>query len=586
MVRRDVNSLFRRLGFVVSLALIGASTLGVTGVGAAGGHDRFKASATDDSGGGEAGELRDALDFEQDASEHPVTGTQTLVSRCRFEPFAGDTSFYSALSASEHDVIVADTAFGFADGTSCWNPQNEQNIVVNPTNANNIVTSANDYRADFGYCYAYVTTDRGSHWTNVVLPGWTSISASKGVFTKTGCGGDPVLAFAPNGTLYFASLTYNLDKFPRQMSGVAVSSSGDGGLHWSTPVMVDYNATGNFFQDKEWIGVGNDGSVYLTWTRFYQGPKGLGYIKSPIVMASSRNGGKSWSSVKEVSDAAHPYNQGSQVGQAPDGALYVAYEGSTPGSSYNNDALVVARSTNGGTSFTNTEVARVYDDLDCYPLQIGAQERQTLSYEQFRINGFPSMAIDPTNGTIAIVWADNQGSGTCGQGGTTFVGTTSNQVKLVTSTSGTTWSAVRKITSTAPDKVYPSVGANAGTISIAFYTREYSPAPTATDRSCGIEERDSVTGDLVAPTDPARAAAPVCLDWAVRTSTDDFASQVRVTSQSSNPYILFSGSFIGDYTGTAVDSSGRTVTVWTDFRGNPGITAPNQDTYVGVLPTP
>ncbi len=95
--------------------------------------------------------------------------------------------------------------------------------------------------------------------------------------------------------------------------------------------MVSSAATGNFFQDKEWIGVGNDGTVYLTWTRFYQGPRGLGYLKSPIVMASSKNGGKSWSSVKQVSDDAHPYNQGSQVAMAPDGAVYVAYEGSTPG---------------------------------------------------------------------------------------------------------------------------------------------------------------------------------------------------------------------------------------------------------------
>ncbi len=79
-------------------------------------------------------------------------------------------------------------------------------------------------------------------------------------------------------------------------------------------------------------------------------------------------------------------------------------------------------------------MARVFDDLDCYPLQQpGAQDRQTLSFEQFRINSYPSMAIDRSNGHIAIVWADNQGSGNCGTGGSSFIGTTSNQVKLVTS---------------------------------------------------------------------------------------------------------------------------------------------------------
>ena len=35
-------------------------------------------------------------------------------------------------------------------------------------------------------------------------------------------------------------------------------------------------------------------------------------------------------------------------------------------------------------------------------------------------------------------------------------------------------------------------------------------------------------------------------------------------------------------TGTAVDAAGHAVTVWTDFRGNPGVTTPNQDTLVGT----
>jgi hypothetical protein len=95
-------------------------------------------------------------------------------------------------------------------------------------------------------------------------------------------------------------------------------------------------------------------------------------------------------------------------------------------------------------------------------------------------------------------------------------------------------------------------------------------------------ELDTVSGMVVPPTDPARAAAPVCLDWAIASSTDNFASHQRVTAQSSNPYVLFAGSFIGDYTGTAVNAAGKALTVWTDNRGNPGVTTPNQDVIVGV----
>lgn len=542
--------------------------------------NRFKASGPD-MGAGEGSELRTPLQFEEEAANNPLRGSQILFSRCRRAPF-NTAGLYAPMAAPEFDAIAGDTAFAYADGSVCYNPQNEQNIVVNPANANNLVTSANEYR--YNAHVAYYSRDRGASWTNVILPGWTRDTGGQGLFGHLDSCGDPVLAFSPDGaSLYYAGLVCNFDKYPRQISGVAVAVSHDGGAHWDAPVMVNSAASGDFFQDKEWIGVGNDGTVYLSWTRFYQGPKGQGYLRSPIVMASSRTGGKSWSSVKAVSDDAHPYNQGSQVAMAPDGTLYVAYEGATAASNYSQSALVVARSVDGGTTFSNTDVARVYDDIDCYPLQRpGAQNRQTLSFMQFRINSFPSLGIDRTNGTVAIAWADNQGAGNCGSGGGSFSGITSNQVKLVTSANGTAWSAPRTLTSGAADKVYPSVGANAGRIVVGYYTREFSPTPTATDRRCGIVELDATSGSMVLPLDPARRAAPVCLDWAVKSSSDGFASTTRVSRESSNPYLQFAGSFIGDYTGTAVDASGMAVTVWTDHRGNPGVTPPNQDTLVGV----
>jgi len=544
-------------------------------------NDRFRATIPD-GGAGEAGELRTPLQFEQQATNHPQSGTQSLFSRCRRPPFSGTVGLYDPIASPEFDAIVNDTAFSFADGSSCYNPQNEQNIVINPADTQNVVTSANEYRDNVHAIY--YSRDGGHSWINVFLPGWTRSSGGSGDFSHLDSCGDPVLAFSPNGQrLYYSGLVCNFDKFPRTMSGVAIAVSTDGGASWSAPTMVDYRASGDFFNDKEWITAGPGNTVYVTWTKFYLGPRGLGYLRSPIVMASSSNGGKSWSSVKAVSDDAHPFNQGSQVAVAPDGALYVAYEGSDPATGYVTDQLVIARSLNGGTSFVNHQIARVWDDVDCYPLQLpGAQNRQTLSNEQFRINSFPSMSIDGTTGDIAIVWADNQGAGNCGNGGVAFSGVTSNQVKLVTSADGINWTAPRTVTSGAADKVYPSVGANAGRVVIGYYTRTYSPAPTATDRSCGIAELDSSTGNVVLPADTARANAAVCLDWAVRSSTDNFATETRVTRQSSNPYILFAGSFIGDYTGTALAANGKAITVWTDFRGNPGLTPANQDVVVGT----
>jgi hypothetical protein len=263
---------------------------------------------------------------------------------------------------------------------------------------------------------------------------------------------------------------------------------------------------------------------------------------------------------------------------APDGTLYIAYEGGTPSTGYQGDATIVARSTDGGRTFTNSELARVYDDFNCYPIQSGFQFRQRLSFEQFRNSNFPTLTVDPTTGKLAVVWADDQANASCGfEKGGSFSGVTQNQVKLMTSTNGTTWSGPTVITSGDTfDKAYPSVAANDGRIVVGYYTRAYSLS-TGADNRCGVAALDTVTGNVV----PVFAGHPVCLDYALRSSTDNFASETRVSSESSNPYITFAGAFIGDYTGLAVDSAGNAHAVWTDFRGNPGTTPANQDTVVG-----
>jgi len=144
---------------------------------------------------------------------------------------------------------------------------------------------------------------------------------------------------------------------------------------------------------------------------------------------------------------------------------------------------VLARSTDGGQTFTNVELGRVYDDVGCYPLNV-AQGRPRLSFEQFRVSSFPSLGIDPTTGELAIAWSDDQNNPGCASGAPSFSGVTDNQVKLVTSANGTTWTAPRQITSGPNDKVYPAVGANGGRIVVGYYTRDYSPVPTASDHTC------------------------------------------------------------------------------------------------------
>ncbi len=290
--------------------------------------------------------------------------------------------------------------------------------------------------------------------------------------------------------------------------------------------------------------------------------------------AFSKDYGKTWNRQSfPVSDNAHPFDQGSQVQYGPDGALYVSYEGASPVTGYASDAMVIARSTDDGQTFQTKELARVYDDLDCYPIYAG---RQTLSDMHFRLNSFPSMSVDPVTGEIAIVWTDEQGAGNCGSGQSSFTGTTSNQVKLLRGTWATIGSAsVTKVTASAPDKVFPSVAAWNGKAAVTYYTRDY--AIDSVTAVCHWRTNDGGGGEI----EPSPLVNSVCMDYAAKSSADGFSAQTRLSTESSNPYIEFAnGSFIGDYSQVALGANGVAYGVWTDFRGNPGITSPNQDVIV------
>src|SRR6266581_3962395 len=126
----------RRFVLVV-VALVGVVTTMLVGSSAAAQSvDHFKALGPNKS---EASD--DALffpsDFEAAAAAHPEQNSLVFFSRCRRAPFDSPT-FYSPFSSTESDAIVNDTTFALVDGTTCYEPQNEQNIVVNPSDGQNV----------------------------------------------------------------------------------------------------------------------------------------------------------------------------------------------------------------------------------------------------------------------------------------------------------------------------------------------------------------------------------------------------------------------------------------------------------------
>ena len=456
------------------------------------------------------------------------------------------------------NVIVSDNYnVGAGVNQGCRTPQNETTIAVNPANPLNLVAGANDYRdccvvsggtlRNDGSGWVYVSMDGGATWINQKLPGLGSTGDPQGVFKKLTSVGDPTIAFGANNTVYYANIGFNrVDA----SDGIFVSVSHDGGLHWDRPVLVANSGGSTYFNDKLWVGADpNSGKVIISWTRFKDNPQ-YGYIESPIVAATSKNYGASWSSWVDVS-GPYKYNQGSVPVYGNDGNIYVSFEGYVAADNYN-DYNIVAKSTDGGKSFTQTVVSRNVDEN--FPIFGG---RGVLSGLHFRTNTFPAFTIDRVTGKLYMAWADNR-NGDPQMFCDPICAPTSVQVFIQSSTNGVTWSAPVQLTTTTDDKIYPWVAANGGNVIVSYYTREFA------------------------------GSASLQLDFAYIKSNDGGATwsgSTRITEQSSDPGNQFTaGAFIGDYTGVVIGSDNVAHPIWTDFRGRPGVTSPNQDAVTVSIP--
>src|SRR5690348_234728 len=113
--------------------------------------------------------------------------------------------------------------------------QNETPLAVNPTNPSNLLTGNNDWNYNDG-CGVNASFDGGKTWTKTLpqgfIPGVTRFTDDPGVpgTGKYDFGGDPAVAFGPNGTAYFACFGYQASS----PYGVVllVSRSFDGGETW------------------------------------------------------------------------------------------------------------------------------------------------------------------------------------------------------------------------------------------------------------------------------------------------------------------------------------------------------------------
>ena len=310
----------------------------------------------------------------------------------------------SALGASQ--VLVVNVS---RDTTA----QNETPLAVNPLNSDNLLTGNNDWNYNDG-CGVNASFDGGRSWTPTLpkgfLPGVTKYTNDPSV-PGTGIydfGGDPAVAFGPDGTAYFACFGYQA----AQPFAVALllSRSTDGGRTWlkggaSQPLTLVSAFRGNGrargstgqFPDHDAIHVARDGTIYVTWAQF----SGYG-THSPVFVATSIDGGLSFGPPVQVTSGTVRNDQDQRIVTDPrDGAAYLTFDNSIQGGK--GTAMFVSVSRDRGKSWSK-------------PVQLGAFQNPVclfppscfnISGGQFRGPGsYPVPAVDLTQNRLYVAYTD------------------------------------------------------------------------------------------------------------------------------------------------------------------------------------
>ncbi len=131
--------------------------------------------------------------------------------------------------------------------------------------------------------------DGGATWHSGAVP--VSILVQEDPTGTYNTLGDPVLAYAPDGTLYLAGVAARF-VFPTTPMGwglggladlsVFVTRSGDHGQTWGPAVAWHQGVgpvPGGVMQDKPWITVDPEGTLHLAWTRFLSTAMTLEYSR-------------------------------------------------------------------------------------------------------------------------------------------------------------------------------------------------------------------------------------------------------------------------------------------------------------------
>jgi hypothetical protein len=426
------------------------------------------------------------------------------------------------------------------------NKQNEPAVAVD-AHAPNVLAAGSNDEIDMESCAAgdpttcpftpgvgvsgiYFSFNAGASWIQPTYTGWTARDCLGPAPCTPHVGpigtlpnyyeaglvsdGDPGVAFGPrpgpNGTfswsngsrLYYSNLTANFgatrsEQTFKGFEAIAVShtdnlaaAAAGSNSAWSAPVLVSKQSS-TTFSDKEQIWADNAatsphfGTVYVCWASFRSNSQGNA-LPTPLIVARSTDGGNTWTS-KQVGPATdngvNSQPDGCTVRTDSKGNVYVFGIATRKGTSYE----AMYKSTDGGAHFGRLQLIAPVVPPGVLDPALGRPVMDGIAGARVDLAAAPSADIAngaPTGADatdqIVLTWADGS------------AGLNNEHLVLATSTNGgATWTGPRVVPTAAGDRPFytaPAISPNGTDVYVVYnaFTTPYRDDTTSPRALTGV----------------------------------------------------------------------------------------------------
>jgi len=374
-------------------------------------------------------------------------------------------------SAGDNVNMVSGT--GWTNGDPFLQRQNEPSMAVSTRNTLHLLAGANDYRnvdvpgllgidvQGDAWVGLFKSFDGGQTWQSTLLPGYPLDSSPQGTGSPIHgfqAAADPVVRAGTNGLFYYSGIAFNrgtgglgvvfVSRFvdnnnkengdPTNTNGSLTNLAPTDPINYLGTTVIG-RGTSSTFLDKPWIATdiprgtatcpipytkpdGTTGTQTIPAGRVFATYAALnGTLTSNIMFSYSNDCGMTWSSPVTLSQKK-TLNQGAMIVVAPtydedndndtdpeDAVVYVVWRkfgsGNTP------SALMIAKSTDGGESFSSPVAAMTFPaSCNTTPTGTGCIFDQGTSGSTFRTTAYPALTVDDT-GRVYLAWSQRQASG-------------------------------------------------------------------------------------------------------------------------------------------------------------------------------